>query len=234
MKTNLIVIASLLLVGCNRYNYYPTFQSIPTQSEAKEVKAAYFISEANQGFAVNYTLTKNTGVFTTVNTFGEYDFKNDAHLLDVGAFYFNTIDFSGDKYLSYAVSGAYGFGENNRNSEYYAMDIMRLSLQPSVIFRSKFFDAGLSTRFSHVGYNVERVANVHDREFEALRDMESSKYFFAEPNAFVGVGYKGIKLNLHLTQALKLNNADLYYLDSPQLYMSLSANYKLSKLFGKE
>ena len=99
-------------------------------------------------------------------------------------------------------------------------------VQPSIGFRSKFFDMGMSIRGTYL--NLALVGtSYHQEEFS----VSSGNYFFLEPNAFIGVGYKGVKLNFHRTLLTQIGGSSFsYYSDAPA-YLSLSVQLDFDKLF---
>lgn len=218
------------LSACSTYYYYPTFQNVPAHTNSNEISGAYFISGENEGFTLNYSVTNHFGAFLTANTFDGYNFRDGTQLFDFGLYAFDSkpINTNGNINFIYAVSAAYGYGEYNREKEFYNLNISRLSIQPSIALTSKIFDCGLSFRLSNVDYELHRFA--YNSEYdENLMNIGKDKFYFFEPHAFIGLGYKGIKLNYHTLITKKINAPKILYYETPTGYFSLSLKYTLGK-----
>ncbi len=231
----LLILIIFILTGCETYHYYPTFQQIPKSTKAKEITGSYFSSDDNLGINVNYSITDNIGTFVTVNTFDSYDFKNGAHITDLGLYYSRSKKTSAIRpvHITYALSGGYGYGGYNRDADYYTLEINRAFLQPSFAYTSKFFDAGISSRFTYLDYTVKRApANYSSTNLDDLRDMPSRGFVFFEPQFYFGIGYKGVKLNYHSVSLKKLNDAHVLFSDESIAYLSLSIKLNADVIFG--
>ena len=238
MKISIFLILFLfLLTGCSTYYYYPTYQDIPTNTKSGEVRANYFGSGDNQGFNLAYSITNNFGTFVCLNTFDEYNFKHGAQITDFGVYYFKVNSFKAKPNIKlvFSLSGAYGFGQNNQNYELYNLNINRFFLQPSIALTSTFVDFGISGRFSYVDFKMDRhVGQEYDGYFTQIYDVGKEAFYFFEPNLFIGVGYKGIKLNYHFLSVNKLNDSKIEYYSESTPYLSLSMKFDIAKIFKKK
>ncbi len=230
-----IYIAIIIMTGCSTNYYYPTYQNIPVNNKSKELKGDYFISKASEGFSLSYSVTNNIGSYINLNTFNNYDFKDGAQIMDIGFYLFEAKEIS-DKpniNLTYSMAAAYGFGQYNRQRDYYELDIHRIVIQPSFAITTKIFDIGFSGRFSYVDYKLNRYKGEEfDSHYTQLHDIGKKPFYFFEPGFFIGLGYKGIKLNFHRLKLNKLNDAKiLYYEDTA--YLCLSLKFDIDKLLHK-
>ena len=235
MKTSIFLIV-FLLTGCGTYYYYPTYQDIPTNTKRGELRGNFFTSADNQGFNLAYSVTNNFGTFVCLNTFDNYDFKHGAQITDFGVYYFkaNSLKAKPTIKLVFSLSGAYGFGQNNKHYELYNLYINRFFLQPSLALTSKFVDFGFSGRFSYVDFKMDRhVGAEYDGYFTKLYDVGKDAFYFFEPNLFIGLGYKGIKLNYHFLGVNKLDDSKIEYCKESIGYLSLSMKFDITKLFKR-
>lgn len=235
MKNYLILILiAFLLSSCGTYYYYPTYQNVPTNTKENEISYACFLSGDNMGFNLSYSMTKNLGSFLTVNTFDNLDSEKATKMADLGLYYFKSINIANNKNIksTYSLTSAYGFGQNNRHDFAYALDIKRVFLQPSFTFQSNYVDLGFSSRFSYVDYKVEKfLGEEYKFLFDHLYDIGERGFLFFEPHMYVGLGYKGVKLNCHITNVNKINSAKILFYDTRVVYLSLSLNFDIDKIF---
>lgn len=234
MRVNTTMMFALVLAGCSTYYYYPTYQSISTNTKSNELKADYFVGGYNEGFSLSYSLSNHLGTYFSVCTFDQYEFKEGAQIADIGFYYFgakNIYELPNIN-LTYSLSAAYGLGEYNRHREDYDLDINRFMLQPSFAVTSTLVDFGFSSRFSCVNYKVHRYTeHLSDYQISDLGDAGKSLFYFFEPNIFIGIGYKGVKLNYHYVTLTKMNDSEISYYDGNTAYLSLSVKYEIGKLW---
>ncbi len=228
------VMMMIIQTGCGTYYHYPTYQNIPVNRKAGEIRGDYFLSEASEGFSLSYSITKNLGAFVNVNTFKQYDFQEGAHMSDLGLYFFKAKNLTESPAITMtpSLSAAYGFGQYNRNRDYYRLDIHRAYLQPSVAITSNIIDIGLSGRLSRVDYQLDRFYNDESSEhhYANLYDVGKKPFYFFEPGFFIGVGYKWVKLQFHTFRSVQLDDSEiLYYEDTG--YLSLSIQLDLEKWF---
>lgn len=226
MRKYLILIFSIFLMySCSTYYYYPTYQDIPTDTKKNEIRGSSFLSGDNEGFNVGYSISENIGTFLTLNTFNNFDFKNGVQIADIGLYYYDHKSLTENGNITYSISSAYGYGQDNRNNN-FDLDINRIFIQPSLAFTSKFVDFGISSRFSYVDYRLYSV----DYYSSDLYDVGKRKFFFFEPHIFLGLGYKGIKLNYHIANLFKINTSEILYFKDEVGYLSLSLKFDINKL----
>lgn len=224
----------LLGSGCSTYYYYPTYQAIPTNTKENEIRGSYFTSADNQGFNLNYSITKNLGAFLCVNTFNDYDFKKGAQIADLGLYFYKNQFFTENENIkmTYSISSAYGYGQNNRYHDFFDLDIHRIIIQPSFAIASRFVDFGISSRFSSVDYKLDRFVDERfDYYFIDLYDIGNHQFHFFEPHMYFGIGYKGLKLNYHIVNLSKINDPEILYYNNTVGYLSLGVKLDIDKIF---
>ncbi|MCK5853559.1 hypothetical protein KAH27_11070 [bacterium] len=235
MRKYLGILTLFTLYACSAYYYFPTYQNVPIPTKKHEFKQSYFINGESQGFSLSYSISNNFGVFSNLNTFDNYKFSSGAYFTDFGLFIYKNPFPSDDKVkMIISLASAYGYGQNNRYSEYYDMGIHRIFIQPALYFTNDFFDIGFSYRFSYVNYTL----NINgDREnngnFDELFDIGSEPFYFSEPHFFIGLGYKWVKISYHLVSAHKINDAKIQYYKSEVPYLSLDIKFNIDKIFNK-
>lgn len=233
----------LTISSCSKY-YYPTYQNIPTQTEKNELKANWHFDLASAGLNASYTITDHLGIIANHSSVGPKSESNnnrtvtydkDSYLNDLGAFYYGTTLYHIDNYpinMTYALTGAYSYGAQRHDHEVFDMEIDRFYLQPSVAFTSKFIDFGISSRFTHVNYTLKSHAPFNRSDYD-LYNIENDNFYFFEPQLFIKIGYKWIKIGYFQNRAFNLTNNKIEFEDRTSAGVVLTLQFKLNKLFNK-
>jgi len=226
----LCLILVILLYSCGTYQYYPTYQNFNLSEQKNETQINTFASQVNEGLNVSHSLTDHLGAFVTYNKFNSEFSEKRRRAVDFGAFYYRSMQ-AQDKLVKYSFTASpfYGYGYDYSEDD-YRLKFNRLGFQTSAAFTSKFIDAGLSSRFMKMVYQTEFSSSSFMTYEEVLGDVGLRPFHFSELSGFIGLGYKGVKLNLQIIQAYKLNKGEISMYDNDG-YLSLSINLKWSDIF---
>ena len=230
-KSILLFLVIISLYSCHTYHYFPTYQNVPTNQKKNEVSTTSFVNPENIGQSISYSVTDKVGAFATYN---EFNGSNEAYICDVGLYAYKPLEtILENTNVVISISGAYGFGKHY-GSDMYHLKMNRVYLQPSFGYESKFVDFGASTRLSYLNYKVDYFDTKYGRENTSLKDVGIKPFYFIEPNLYIGLGYKWIKLNYHYMVLNKLNSAKIEYYRDNVSFFSLSIKYDIDKIFKKK
>ncbi|HET9823890.1 MAG TPA: hypothetical protein VFP87_01080, partial [Chitinophagaceae bacterium] len=151
-------------------------------------------------------VSKNIGVM--LNTaFLDGGRDGNGYLLEGGAGYYKPF---AEKWVFESYAGV-GFGSANNNDSWEGtskVNFTKCFVQPSVGYASKYFDAGVASRFSGVYMKVtDYQPEISSYNLEYVKAHPNS--YLWEPSGFIAAGFQQAKLRLQMTYSLNLNNKEL-------------------------
>lgn len=231
MKRLLLYLAAFpLWVACNPVFYSPSSQHIPLLTEEKEfsASASYVTAESTESMALKAAYAINPHWALMAGGSFHFNGETDSHTasggggyIEGGAGYFKRI---GEKFV-FDTYGLVGFGGmNNRfpqsvtnypntNGRIEA-NLLSLAVQPAIGFKSRYFEAALSTRASLINYrNIQGslVAQNADQQSPSSQQEYLAAHrnnFLLEPALTLRGGLEFLKLELQTGVSLNLSHPD--------------------------
>ena len=229
MKRLLLYLAAFpLWVACNPVFYSPSSQHIPLLTEKNEFRASasYITAESTESMAVKaaYAVSPRWALMGG----GSSHFRGETSpttssggggYVEAGGGYFTKVS---QKFV-YETYGLLGFGSmDNRFPQSVAnypntngrikANVLSLALQPSIGFKSRYFEAALSTRTSLINYgkvrgdlvtqNVDQQSPSSQQEYLA----ERRNNFLLEPALTLRGGLQFLKLELQTGVSVNLSH----------------------------
>lgn len=231
MKRLLLSIATIpLITACSPVFYSPSSQHIPLLTEENEfsASASYITAASTESMAVKaaYSISPRWALMAG----GSSHFRGETSpttssggggYVEAGGGYFTKIS---QKFV-YETYGLLGFGSMdnrfpqsvsnypNTNGRIKA-SLLSFALQPSIGFKSRYFEAALSTRTSLINYgnirghlitqNVDQQSPSSQQEY--LADRRNN--FLLEPALTLRGGLGSLKLELQTGVSVNLSNPD--------------------------
>jgi len=211
LKTLILLLICVTLTGCGAVYYVPNTQNVPVMKEKGQTNLSIGLnaSESTNGFELQgaYGLTDKFALQLNtdwVNS-SESDSNGSGHLIELGAGYYKNLS----KYFVFETYGLLGFGamkyeDNYNTSQEIKANFIRIGLQPSISFTSKYFIASLSGRLANLKYNNISGNLVADVDY--LNANNSS--WLAEPALTLQAGFEDVKLLLQYQISYNLTNPD--------------------------
>jgi hypothetical protein len=237
----LILALAIGFSSCSSYFYYPTSQNVLRFKDKGDVNVAFGLDEHGyKSYNLGYSLTDNVALISDFKTFHTYSSESDMRY-KIGDFYWDNELIIYKNYqdrIFPAINFGYGFGQINRNEDYYRLGVDRQFIQPSIGFSNNYFDFAVSSRFSRVHYDLKqtRSFNLSNRqsfeEYFDLRDVGKKDFYFLEPSLTLGVGYKFAKLRFQSIYVNKISSGNLRYIESNN-YLTLNCTFNINKLLMK-
>lgn len=231
-----------LFSSCSTQYYYPTSQNVLRFKEKGDANVAYqYDVHGFESIDLGYSITYNIAIISDFQTYNTYSSQSSVkHKID---------DYHWDnelvlykrfsEYFYPSLNIGYGFGQINRNNEYYKLGFSRQYLQPSFGYSNSFFDFALSTRFARVKHNLKKLKefNLSDEltfdEYFDIQDVGKKDFYFIEPAVSMGVGYKFVKLRYQYILIQKISSGQLKYLKTNR-YLTLNFTFNLNNMLFKK
>ena len=198
MKNIIILLICAIVSGCGPVYYVPNTQNVPVMKNKGQTNLSIGInsSESTDGFEFQgaYGLTDKFAIQLNTDWVKASDesSKGSGHLIEFGPGYYKNLS----KHFVFETYGLLGFGslkyENNYSSpQEISAKFLRIGLQPSISFSSKYFIASLSGRIANLNYNAVS-GNYSDVDY--LKTNNS--FWLIEPALTLQAGFEDVKLQL--------------------------------------
>ena len=250
MKTILILLLiPLFLTSCFHVYYAPNTVAAPMLSHKNEVRInglyAYGGDSEYDGgeLQLAYAIKDNWGLmfnsFFAGNSHAKDEYYETGHgsYFEAGAGYFNRFE-PGSKWM-YECYGGLGFGSVTNDYDYLdysKVGVTKFFIQPSVGFKSRYFEFAFVPRMGVVNWKVqkEQIQNSQNDYLKTdLQAISNKPTFFAfEPGIILRGGAEGFKLQAGFT--LFTNNHFYYdFAESANFNLGVSINLNRMKKPGK-
>ncbi len=221
MNAVYVCLSALWLVGCSPKYYVPNTQNVPLLSERgnmslsacgnthqAEIQAAVAIAPriavmANGAWYMPHTESNGSG--------------GRGALGEVGAGYF--LPLAGRVvFEAYGLVG-YGYVENEMPYTIAAYpsttgkinaDMLRFALQPNIGYKSKYFQAAISSRFVSLNFSDIRGSLMYNETDQSAYLRKNNAMFIAEPAITLRGGLEKVKLQLQLAGSYNLTTANFF------------------------
>jgi hypothetical protein len=226
---------SFILFSCETYYYYPVNQNVLKFEESGDISASLNAGEDYEGINIGYAFTNNIAFVSDVRIFGSnkaWGKRYDDYVWDNELILFKTIE----NYWQPAINIGYGYGEINRNLEYYDLSLHRFILQPSFGYKRKNYEIAFSSRFSRVNYDLIQLAEIPSnnytfQQYFDFRDVGIAPFYFNEPAITLGVGWKYFKFKYQYSTLIRLSNHEIKYYSKGVHNFSLNFYLNRKQLF---
>jgi|SRR5690554_143211 len=211
----LILIAFVGLFSCSPKFYAPNTQNVPLISEKGEVNLSA-VTDGNQfevqgafGIVDHFSMQVNGGIFVP----SDLDNGNggSGKFGELGLGYFNSWN---EKWVFEAYGiGGFGTVENHMPTtlEDYpettgkiSANLLRVGIQPSFGFKSKYFTIALSSRLVNLSYNKIRGDLVYNNKPQSDYLNQHKSSILLEPALTIRGGLERIKLQLQYGHSFNL------------------------------
>lgn len=200
MKNIIILSICATLTGCGPVYYVPNTQNVPVIKEKGQTNLSFGInsSESTDGFEFQgaYGLTDKIALQLNADRVksSEGTSNGSGHLIELGAGYYKNLS----KHFVFETYGLVGFGslkyeDNYESPEEISAKFIRLGVQPSISFSSKYFIASLSARFANLNYN-----SVSGNYIDVDYLKANNSHWLIEPALTLQGGFEEVKLFLQL------------------------------------
>lgn len=237
MKYLTILSAILFLAACTPKYYAPNTQQIPAFHEKGEVAFSAAVGSDNRtdvqaAYAVgdNVAVQLHGGFYREVEEVESGD-SGKGYLVEGGVGYFKPF---ADDMLVFESYFQTGFGHVNNNfpstlaaypnsTGMIDANLLRVGIQPSLTFTTKFVDVALSSRLALLQYSNIR-GSLTFGGVEQVQYLNNEKgQFVAEPAVTVRLGYDKFKVQMQLGLSANLTNSQFSQSDS---WASIGLGYK--------
>ncbi len=225
MKNIITLLICVAFAGCGPVYYVPNTQNVPVMKEKGQTNISIGLntSESTDGFELQgaYGLTDKMALQLNTDWVSSSDESStgSGHLIELGAGYYKNLS----NHFVFETYGLVGFGSLKYEDTYVSPEkisakFIRLGVQPSISFTSKYFIASLSGRVANLNYNAVS-GNYIDVDYLKA----NNSHWLIEPALTLQAGSENIKLQLQFQ--LSENLTDPYF---PQDYSLLSLGLKVN------
>jgi hypothetical protein len=212
-------IAVFILNSCTTQMYVSNAVNAPLLKEKGEVQVSITQNDLQAAVA----LGKNFGIIANgfyMNYKVGNDYQHSGILGEAGIGYYQPLknDFIFEGFVGGGVgrvSKQQTFTDNNNNSylAYFDADATKMFIQPDFGYKTKYFDAIISSRISTVKYTSFSQQNYPENELKNdyldNNNLIGPMFMFAEPAVTIRGGYKFVKLQLQYGLTLNMTPHDI-------------------------
>lgn len=210
--------------SCTTQMYVSNAVNTPLLKERGEVQLTATQNDLQAAVAVG----KNIGIIAN-GYYQKYDgssnFQNKGMLGEAGLGYFSSLagPFQFETFVGGGAGNVYKqqeFTDQNDNTYIASFNAKaaKLFVQPDIGFKSRFFDAVVSSRFSFVKYTSFSHSGYPEQELAAdylnNNRLNDPLFMFAEPALTLRGGYKFIKVQLQMGLTLNLTPHQIKHPDN--------------------
>lgn len=234
------------LAGCSPVFYSPPSQNVPLLTHEKEFTASASLvsgtAASSVGVKAAYAVSPHVGIMAGGNAYLP-DSKADSAsygsggLFEAGAGYFTPMS---NKFV-FETYGLFGFGQMKNNfpksvKKHPGTDgkinanLFSLAIQPSFGFKSKYFEAAVSTKgslvtYSNIGGNLMERNEDQSAEGSQQAYLKANKSnFMIEPAITLRAGFDFLKLQLQAGKSLNLSHPNF---PQDEGWVSMGLSYRL-------
>ncbi len=228
-KINKLILFGVAIAfsSCSPKYYTPNTQNVPLISEKGETNLTLSGNGNQVEFQGAYGITENIAIQANGGLFIPADLDNgnggSGKFIEFGAGYFKPVT----EKLIFETYGILGFGNfENHISDVAGGDIsaniLRVGIQPSLGFKSKYFSAALSSRFVNLMYSKIEGNLIYEGlgQVDYLKDNSSN--FLVEPAITLRTGFEKVKLQLQYGYSINVSKNDF---KQDKTYLTLGLNF---------
>lgn len=209
----------LAIVGCNPIYYSPNTQNVLIAPSAGDLMASAAYDGNRAELQASYAVTDAIALQVNGGLYEPDDLDNgdggSGQFLEVGAGYFAPIGNA----FSWEVVALLGVGsfENHFPSTLDAnpgttgeisADLIRFGIQPAIGYRSRYFDAAVSSRILRMSFREVDGSLVYGGEDQVALLNEGLGYLLFEPAVTIRAGLERVKLQVQAGRSFNLTDDD--------------------------
>ncbi len=217
MKKSVLLLIAITFAGCGPVYYVPNTQNVPVIKEKGQTNISIGLnsSESTDGFELQgaYGLTDKMALQLNTDWVSSSDESStgSGHLIELGAGYYKNLS----KHFVFETYGLVGFGslkyeDNYESPEEISAKFIRLGVQPSISFTSKYFIASLSGRVANLKYN-----SVSGNYIDVDYLKANNSHWLIEPALTLQAGSENVKLQFQFQ--ISENLTDPYFMQDYSL-----------------
>ncbi|WP_017260253.1 hypothetical protein [Pedobacter arcticus] len=229
---NLAILAglALLISACSPKYYSSNTQNVPLIS-AKGEKNLSLAGNGNQiefqgamGVSNNIAIKANGAFFIPAKE--DNGNGGSGKLFEVGGGYFTPIN-QNFVFETYAILG-FGsmknhFEPNGGDGGDISANVVRYGIQPNFGYKSKNFEAAISSRFVNLNYNGVKGNLVYQGNNQVTYLEENNSNFLIEPALTLRAGFEKLKFQAQIGHSFNLSNNDFR---QDKDYVTVGLNYR--------
>ncbi|MBK9176196.1 MAG: hypothetical protein IPM46_07645 [Flavobacteriales bacterium] len=237
------LLASVLLSGCNYYQYMPNMQHVPLLRSKGEARLAVAGSVAGMewlggseasGVEIQsaYALTNHLGLmFNSAqikDSSGEDGTGGVGRVAELGVGYFHPLG------KHWVVEGYVGIGRGEVHYPYRTLPFWRGFAQPSIGYASRNFDIGVACRFAYLSSGKTQMGeypfmNLIPDAFGPIDTSPGAGRVMFEPGIIMRVGTKSLKLQVQYCMSENLGRPMLMLKENLSVGLQLNINSSFQK-----
>lgn len=217
--------------ACSPKYYSPNTQNVPIIS-AKGEKSLTFAGNPNQiefqgamGVTSNIAVKANGSFFVPAKE--DNGNGGSGNLIEVGAGYFTPVN-QNFVFETYAIVGVGSmknhFEPNGSNGGDISANIVRYGIQPNFGYKSKNFEAAVSSRFVNLNYNSIEGDLVFGGENQISYLTTNKSNFLIEPAVTLRAGFEKIKFQAQFGHSFNVTNNNFR---QDENFVTLGVNFRL-------
>lgn len=219
-----VLAVMVLSSSCSRYYYQPNAVNAPMLSKKNDANVTASADWSSESGTFNlqaaYSPADYVGIIGGWSNYiyqaptpepEKGDVNAHARLLEIGAGGYYPV-FNNDRGLALIADTYVGYGGGVLTSD-VNMDFSRLFIQPGFNLSTRYFDAGIQTRFVGIKYrNFDDNGRGEDYiRQQGLEQITDTRHFFFEPALTLRGGYKFVKLQFQLVATVPMGQIDWHY-----------------------
>lgn len=215
----LLLAIGLFLSGCNPIYYSPNTQNVLIAPARGDLIAAAAADGNRVELQGAYALSDAMAIQLNAGHYERDDSDNgnggSGDFVEGGVGYSAPLPPS----LAWEIHGLLGFGSfenhlpstgdgNPGTTGDISADVVRFGVQPAIGYRSRYFEAAISSRFLGLRYSNVEGSLIFDSEDQVELLDNSNSYFLVEPAFTVRAGLERVKLQFQTMRSFNLTDGD--------------------------
>lgn len=229
-----LAVIAAILSSCSPKYYSPDTQNVPLISSQGE-KNLTFSGNGNMiEFQGAMGVSKNIAVKANGSFFIPADEDNgnggSGKIIELGGGYFTPIN-QNFVFETYAIIG---FGSvknhfepdatnNPQTTGDISANVVRYGIQPNFGYKSKNFEAAISSRFVNLNYNGAKGNLVYQGDNQVTYLETNNSNFLIEPALTLRAGFENLKFQAQIGHSFNLSNNDFR---QDKDYVTVGLNYR--------
>ena len=215
-----ILLLPVLFTSCTHYYYAPTTANIPMLREKNEarINANWYITDEASGgelqlayatgkrtaFMLNILSASSNGMLLSSMTYNPgSEPAGYGKYAELGYGFFDPVPTSKWIFETYAGIGTGSITNWYSTNEKSRVGISKIFVQPSLGWRTTYFEIAFSSRFAFANLKVKNNSHAN-QEVNYIKDHPSA--FLVEPAMLIRFGLKHVKISLNYTHSGNLSN----------------------------
>lgn len=219
LRRSLFTAIALALGGCNPIYYAPNTQNVLIAPQRGDLSATAAADGNRVELQAAYAVTDAVSLQLNAGRYEPDELDNgdggSGDFFEAGGGYFSPLQGN----FAWEIHALLGFGDlenhfpstvdaNPGTTGEITADLLRYGIQPAIGYRSKFFEAAVSSRLLGLRYRDVEGSLVYDGEDQVQVLGEGKSYFLVEPAITVRAGLERIKLQFQTSRSFNVTDRD--------------------------